>query len=486
MTELVQQQWFEKLGANLAGGFRLALGFPVGRARFQYTLGQLIALVVLLALLQVILAFASVDPPRVFNPYGANYLAAVNFAVVLLLLVISRLSGGGARVFGRTLLCVAAAEIVMLLLAQLGSGLMQVLQLPYSYYWAALIAFLAWQWLVLARALSLNPGMARSRLALTSSLFPLGLLASFWVFPQIMLWYTDYPEQSSAPAPSLDVEKIYYSQPALLDQSLSELEPGEAGKTELYLLALGGYGEENVFLNEVEYVRDQFDSHFGTEGRSLVLANNPDTTERYPLANAHNLQAALNGIAGRMNRDEDLLFLFMTSHGSSDHHFSLQLGNLSLNDLTPMQLRQALDGAGIRWRVLLVSSCYSGGFVEELKSPETLVITAAAEDRSSFGCGSQSDFTYFGDAYFRQALQREPRFIEAFDLASDWVTERERSESFKPSNPQRFVGAEIESKLDALYAESEMSAAIEVAERSEACRLDTGRRPCSLKQTEER
>ncbi len=480
MTEQAQQQWLERLGANLGGGFRLAFGLSLRKARFHYSLGQLIALAVLLAVLQVILAFASVDPPRVFNPYGANYLAALNLAVILLLLVITQLSGGGARVFGRTLICVAAAEIFMLLLAQLVSGLMLLFQLPYTYYWAGLIAFLVWQWLVVARALCLNPGRARPRSALAATLFPLGLLASFWVFPQIFLWYTDYPDEYSMPAVSLDVEKIYYDQPNLLNESLSGVEPGELGRTELYLLALGGYGEEDVFLNEVEYVRDQFDSRFGTGGRSLVLANNPATTARYPLANTHNLQSALDGIAARMNRDEDLLFLFMTSHGSSDHYFSLQLGDLSLNDLRPEQLREALDNAGIRWRVLLVSSCYSGGFVDALKSPETLVITAAAEDRSSFGCGSQSDFTYFGDAYFRQALPRDPRFIEAFDLAEEWVTQRERSDAFTPSQPQRFIGAEIESKLNALYSESDMSEAIELAERAEACRLDTGRKPCSL------
>lgn len=474
------------LMTNLKAGCGLAFGFALRGLRFHYSLGQLIALFALLALLQVALAFFTVDPPRVFSPYGVNYLAAVNLLAILLLLVVARMAGGGARVFGRTLLAVAAAQLPILMLTQPASELLLRLELPYTYYWAGLLAFIGWQWLVLSRALKLNPGLRWPRVASTAVLFPLGLLGSFWLFPQIPLWYTDYPQEYSEPAPELDVEKIYYAQPELLAAGLSRLEPGEEGKTELYLLALGGYGEENVFLKEVEHVREQFDSDFGTGSHSLVLANNPATTERYPLANAPNLQTALDGIAAKMNLDEDLLFLFMTSHGSPDHYFSLQLGNLGLNDLTPEQLRQALDRAGIQWRVLLVSSCYSGGFVEALKSPQTLVITAAAEDRSSFGCGSQSDFTYFGDAYFRQALPREPRFIEAFDLARDWVTEREQKDGFTPSRPQRFVGTEIAAKLELLYEEPSISETIELAERSEACRLDTGRRPCSLDANKER
>jgi hypothetical protein len=106
-----------------------------------------------------------------------------------------------------------------------------------------------------------------------------------------------------------------------------------------------------------------------------------------------------------------------------------------------------LDEAGIRWRVVLVSSCYSGGFISELAGPGTLVITAAAKDRQSFGCGAKSDFTDFGTAYFKRALPRQPDFIEAFHLAAKIVKEEEAAQKREPSNPQISIGSEIRPKL---------------------------------------
>ena len=144
-----------------------------------------------------------------------------------------------------------------------------------------------------------------------------------------------------------------------------------------------------------------------------------------------------------MNRDRDVLFLFLTSHGSRDHRFSLSFWPLGLYDLTPPDLRALLDDAGVQNRVIVISACYSGGFVDALKDPHTLVITAAAADRTSFGCSNEADFTWFGRAYFDEALRKTRSFTDAFALAAPVVAERERHEGYDPSNPQMVEGSEL-------------------------------------------
>ena len=151
-----------------------------------------------------------------------------------------------------------------------------------------------------------------------------------------------------------------------------------------------------------------------------------------------------------MDRDEDVLFLFLTSHGSHDQKFSMQFHPLQLADLTPIDVRRMLDDAGIRYRVVVVSACYSGGFVESLKDDDTLIVTASAPDRNSFGCSNEADFTYFGKAYFDEALRSTDSFIEAFDIAVPRIAAREKQEGYDPSNPQISVGANIAAKLDRL------------------------------------
>ena len=101
----------------------------------------------------------------------------------------------------------------------------------------------------------------------------------------------------------------------------------------------------------------------------------------------------------------------------------------------------------------MISACYSGGFIEPLKSDTTLVITAADAQHTSFGCGSESDFTYFGKAYFDQALRKRPSFIAAFDDARRIIEARERGEGKMPSNPQMYVGKAMKEKLAGFEAQ---------------------------------
>jgi hypothetical protein len=123
---------------------------------------------------------------------------------------------------------------------------------------------------------------------------------------------------------------------------------------------------------------------------------------------------------------------------------------MRLNDVTPASLKQYLDDAGIKWRVLFVSSCYSGGFVNALRDENTFIATASAADRKSFGCADENDFTYFGEAYFQQQLTKNDSFIKAFNLASQAIAKREKQEHITPSMPQLSVGEKIRPRLEAL------------------------------------
>ena len=77
-------------------------------------------------------------------------------------------------------------------------------------------------------------------------------------------------------------------------------------------------------------------------------------------------------------------------------------------------------------------------------------MTASASDRQSFGCSNTRDFTYFGEAVFKDALNHERAFIPAFQSAITEIKQREANEKLEPSLPQLFIGARIGAKLAAL------------------------------------
>jgi hypothetical protein len=97
-------------------------------------------------------------------------------------------------------------------------------------------------------------------------------------------------------------------------------------------------------------------------------------------------------------------------------------------------------------------ACYAGGFIESLRNPQTIIITAAAAaDRTSFGCSNDRDLTYFGEAFYRDALPNARTLREAFDTAKAAIAAREQREHITPSDPQAYFGTDMEAKLAAMY-----------------------------------
>lgn len=249
-------------------------------------------------------------------------------------------------------------------------------------------------------------------------------------------------------SPSFDTEQVIAAQPALLAEKLAQLAPQRPGQVDVYFVAFGGDGDEDVFRNEAEYAQKLFDQRFGAAGRTLALVNHTETIGVAPLATRTNLTQALAAIGRIIDRDEDIVVLFMTSHGNhDDHSVYVKLGELPLYDVTPADLRKALDRAGIKHRVVVVSACYAGGFVRPLRDGHTMVITAARADRPSFGCSSESELTYFGHAFLVDALNRTVDFREAFAQARGEIAEWENEQDQKHSYPQFASAPAIDRQL---------------------------------------
>ncbi len=250
----------------------------------------------------------------------------------------------------------------------------------------------------------------------------------------------------------LQAEDVFYLQPQLLQGRLAALTAGQGSTAKLYFLGVAGYAAQDVFMKEVNYVHAMFDRRFGTAGRSLVLINNPKSVREAPIASVSSMQMSLNRIAQLMDVRRDVLFLYLSSHGAQDHTFTLEFDGMQFYELNPLRLREMLDISGIQNRVIVVSACYSGGFIEALKTDDTLVMTAAAADRTSFGCSNEAEFTYFGKAYFDEALQQTDSFVTAFELAKPLIRARETSQGFESSDPRIFVGKNIAGRLQQLQA----------------------------------
>lgn len=223
------------------------------------------------------------------------------------------------------------------------------------------------------------------------------------------------------------------AQGRLLADALANV-PASTPAIELYTLTLGGDGKQSVFLRESDYVSNMLTSRFGAFGQ-IRLVNHRDHLADRPMATRENLRRAALTLAERSG-PEDLIFLYLTSHGTSEHELVLDQPRMELSDLPADELAAVLAPLKNRDKIIVISSCYSGGFIPALKDERTLVMTASRADRVSFGCSEQANFTYFGDALFAQALNQTDDLEHAFKLASATVVERELADSFEASEPQ--------------------------------------------------
>ena len=236
--------------------------------------------------------------------------------------------------------------------------------------------------------------------------------------------------------PTADVETAIYTQRKLLDDTLAGIAANDPSKTEMYVLAVAGDGSQEVFRREVEFVRKQFADRFGTGERTVALINSRTTLATAPMATVTSIAEAVKAIAAKMDRENDILFVYLSSHGSPELGLYLNQSSIQMRSLGAKSLAAILKENGIRWKVVVVSACYAGGFIYPLRDDGTMVIAAARSDRKSFGCADENDFTYFGEAYFRDALPQSTSFAEAFEKAKTIVEKREAEQQPKGAKPK--------------------------------------------------
>lgn len=273
------------------------------------------------------------------------------------------------------------------------------------------------------------------------------------------VWQEDTSAAAAEPErPRLRLtQETFEAQQALWQRTVAGIAPRRAGETNVYGLVFAPYASEDVFLRESGMVAALLEERFDARGRVLRLLNHATTAQELPWATPLNLRRAVEALAARMDREQDVLVIYMTSHGASDFKLASAHGPLSVPWLTPQELREALDAASIRHRVIAISACYSGGWIEPLATEGSLIMTAADAEHTSYGCGHRSELTFFGRAVFDEALRKSHSFEDAFAAAVPVIRQREieagKEDGF--SNPQIHVGEGIRPVLDRLSSRLE-------------------------------
>ncbi|MFL6627307.1 MAG: C13 family peptidase [Vitreoscilla sp.] len=270
----------------------------------------------------------------------------------------------------------------------------------------------------------------------------------------------DASDEADVPVLELS-QAMFERQQQLLATQLDAIAPQRPGVVDMYAITFAPYADVDVFMRESAVVAGVMAQRFDTRGRTLQLVNNVATAERLPWATPLNLERSIERMARRMDRDNDILFIHLTSHGGADGQLAASFFPLTVDALTPQKLRRWLDDAHIRNRVISISACFSGSWIAPLANDDTLVMTAADADHTSYGCGSKSTLTFFGQAMYDEQLRHTWSFEQAHAASRKLIEQREKVAGKEDgySNPQISVGPRIRERLKALESRLAASAA---------------------------
>jgi hypothetical protein len=226
-----------------------------------------------------------------------------------------------------------------------------------------------------------------------------------------------------------------------LDRALAAIGPQRRGVVDAYVVSVA-LDSDPVFGREAREAGRVLTRRYAAAGHSVVLGGTDGrAASDLPRGSPGNLAAVLARVAEQMDRSEDVLVLYTTSHGAP-LGIVYNDGDLGFGAISPARLWSLLTALGIRNRLVLVSACYSGAFVPILASPSTAIVTASSADRTSFGCQSDNDWTFFGDALVNHALRSPVALAAAAEEATRTIGGWEASAALTPSQPQVSIGSE--------------------------------------------
>lgn len=247
----------------------------------------------------------------------------------------------------------------------------------------------------------------------------------------------------------------------ILKNSSSDKTPQTAPLINGIYLGIALDGASPAFEGDIKRVEELLFSKIIT-GPSILLSNHSAMRQIYPRADFNTIPAASKAVGTYINDFENInenaiknngakkepLFAVvnLSSHGRSNQLHTRIGSNRIQGEITGEYLQKILadiDGLNSTPMLLIISACYSGSFIPLLAAPNRIIITAAASDKSSFGCGPISKNTVFTQFLLDKEIDKNLSLNDFFAAAFKRITAHENQMKYSNSFPQISVGANM-------------------------------------------
>lgn len=271
-------------------------------------------------------------------------------------------------------------------------------------------------------------------------------------FARFMLAPLAFAAVALPPAASGTADQATTSEDARrIEQALASLQPQRPGVIDAYVI-VAALDTDPVFGREAREAGRVLAERFGSAGRTIVLAEDEGDDRAQAAGTPNHVKLALDRAAALMDRREDVIILYTTSHGTPRAGINYKDAARGSGVITPEQLATMLAAHAFQNRLIILQACFSGQFIPALAGPGTVIATASSATRSSFGCTPGNDWTFFGHALVNQAMRKPDTFVRQFRRAFVTIYGWEKKLDMQTSNPEISIGSETAGWLSALDA----------------------------------
>jgi hypothetical protein len=211
-------------------------------------------------------------------------------------------------------------------------------------------------------------------------------------------------------------------------------QPADGGRR-LFYLGLALYSEswsENDVVELADRLRDN------SKYQVVPMIASDLASRRYPIADDRTLASMVHSAAAQA-APGDVVFVHISTHGAP-RELARKVDNQQATGMNARALARALAPLAGHPTIIVISACYAGSLIGDLREPSRIIITAARADRSSFGCGAGNRHTLFGQAELAAFGQTNHSLHQVFTAIRAEVARMEREQHFMPSQPQVWVG----------------------------------------------
>jgi hypothetical protein len=214
----------------------------------------------------------------------------------------------------------------------------------------------------------------------------------------------------------------------------------------LFYIGLALYSEQ-WSENDVVVLGDKLREESSYRVVPMIASNLHSRGGRFPIADDATILSFVRTAAAQAG-PRDIMFVHISTHGAP-YELARKVGEGETTGLSSHALAGMLAPLASHPTIIVVSACYSGSFIRDLRGPRRIILTAARADRSSFGCGAGNRHTLFGEAELKAFGEPDRSLRQIFTVIRLDVAAMERRQHFPPSEPQVSVGAEAAELYDA-------------------------------------